>query len=145
LNENPNPNTYKVVKFCVGDIHSLNAGCIIKFEDHSHKNRAPLQPPPAHNYHPRSEQQEPTTPDGASVDLPDPEFIAIHAAVTNVMHMTGAAGFIDCILQRWGDEFPKLKVPKADELKDLNYLASAFAAVDLISLGLTGSSFTTLH
>ena len=66
------------------------------------------------------------------MNLPDPEFIGIHSAVANIMRMSGAAEFIDYVLQRWGGEFPKLKVPKTDELKDLNYLASAFAAIDLV-------------
>ncbi|KAF8334354.1 hypothetical protein F5887DRAFT_1108277 [Amanita rubescens] len=127
--ENPDPDTYKIVRLSWDKIPGLEES-IVKFEDHSHKHRAPLQPHPAHNYHLRSGQQEPSiTPSG--VDLPDPEFIAIHAAVTNIMHMSGAAGFIDYVLRRWSDEFPKLKVPKADELEDLNYLASAFAAADL--------------
>ena len=101
----------------------------IKFEDHSHKHQKPSPLPQEHDYNLHSGQKQPTTSSG--VALPDPQFIAIHAAVAHILHMSGAAGFIDYVLRRWGDEFPKLRVPKADELEDLNYLASAFAAADL--------------
>jgi len=100
---------------------------VIKFEDHSHKHQQP--PLQEHDHNLRSGQKQPTTSSG--VALPDSQFIAIHAAVAHILHLSGAAGFIDYVLRRWGDEFPKLKVPKADELEDLNYLASAFAAADL--------------
>ncbi|KAF8334356.1 hypothetical protein F5887DRAFT_651623 [Amanita rubescens] len=136
--ENSEPNMYKVVKFTNVEIPGLQES-VIKFEDHSHKYQETLEPPPVHGHHLRSGQQRPATSSG--VALPNPRLIAIHAAVTNIMHMSGAAGFIDYILRKWGDELPKLKVPKADELEDLNYLASAFAAVDLTP----GMGSLTIH
>jgi hypothetical protein len=36
------------------------------------------------------------------IDLPDPQFIAIHAAIAEVLHMSGAGGFLDELFRKFG-------------------------------------------
>ncbi|TFY79763.1 hypothetical protein EWM64_g4245, partial [Hericium alpestre] len=39
-----------------------------------------------------------------SVSLPDPHYIAIHAAIAEILHVSGAGNFFDEILDRYRDE-----------------------------------------
>ena len=65
------------------------------------------------------------------MNLPNPHFIKIHAAVAHILHLSGAAGFIDFVKREFGDDFPRLLRPKDDIKEDLDLLATTFAALDL--------------
>lgn len=44
-----------------------------------------------------------TTPDPIELPLPDPRFLALHAACAKVAHASGAAEYIDRVLGDFGD------------------------------------------
>jgi len=102
---------YEVVNLNAGGLPCLNPGSIIKFVDYSYKH------------------QQPATSSG--VALPDPEFLAIHASIANIMHKSGAILFIDYLVFGMGNEFPDLCVLGKDEFQDLDHLALIFSVLDL--------------
>ena len=38
------------------------------------------------------------------VSLPDPQLIAIHAAIAGILHMSGAGGFFDILFEKLGGD-----------------------------------------
>ncbi|KAJ3500414.1 hypothetical protein NLJ89_g9808 [Agrocybe chaxingu] len=53
----------------------------------------------------------------APIDLPDPRFLAIHAAVAGVLHMSGAGRFFDELLDKFNDTDGRTPVRTWDDLE----------------------------
>jgi hypothetical protein len=104
---------YEVVNLNACRLPYLIPGSIIKFVDYSYKD------------------QQPTTSSG--VALPDPEFLAIHASIANILHKSGAILFID-YMAGMSNRFPDLRVLGKDEYQDLDNLALVFSVLDLFTV-----------
>ena len=124
--DKPHLNTYEI-KVLRGNPPGIDpdAQKIVVFEDHSHK----------HDREPLPLDHSPGSGNGRAerrgVSLPDPQFINIHAAVAHILHLSGAADFIDLVTREFGDDFPRLLRPKDKNMEDLDLLAVTFAALDL--------------
>jgi hypothetical protein len=57
------------------------------------------------------------------VDLPNPHYIAIHAAIAGILHMSGAGRFLDELLDRYKDD--KGNVPAVRSWPELETLMGA--------------------
>ena len=124
----PHLNTYEI-KVLQGNPLGIDSGTrkIVVFEDNSHKHTRDQDPLPS-NRNLRSGNRR---AEGRGVSLPEPHFIKIHAAVAHILHLSGAADFIDLVKREFGDDFPRLLRPKDKNMEDLDLLAATFAALDL--------------
>ncbi|KAJ3499898.1 hypothetical protein NLJ89_g10029 [Agrocybe chaxingu] len=77
----------------------------------------------------------------APIDLPDPRFLAIHAAVAGVLHMSGAGRFFDELLDKFNDTDGSTPVRTWDDLEHRINLGEAriSAGQMLVAVGGRGS------
>jgi hypothetical protein len=66
-----------------------------------------------------------------AIALPDPEVLAIHAAFSRVFHASGAAEYIDKILDRDGDA---TRILSWDGTSDISLLLSAASMPRAVSV-----------
>ena len=65
---------------------------------------------------------------GRSIDLPNPCYIAIHAAIAGVLHMSGAGKFFDELLVKYRDDIPLVRSwPELETLMGEQLLSQSVA------------------
>ncbi|TFY74419.1 hypothetical protein EWM64_g9594 [Hericium alpestre] len=89
--EHANEYTTKIFRN-IGNILMKPEGTPVVFRDHSD------------DFTPGSTRTRKKRP----ISLPDPHYIAIHAAIAEILHMSGAGKFFDKVLDRYRDEEDKV-------------------------------------
>ena len=102
----PIPNTYCIEVLRQWDMPPLPSKNIITFRDHSVTDQKYLM----------EEDKEDFTRPRYGVPLPNPELIALHRAIANVLHMSGAGDAIDMAMPRLFPQGPPVKAMDADSL-----------------------------
>ena len=102
----PIPNTYCIEALRPRNMPAIPSKNIITFQDHSVADQEYLE----------EENKEYFTKPRYGVPLPDPELIALHRAIANVLHMSGAGDAIDVAMRRLFPQGPPVKAMDADSL-----------------------------
>ena len=71
-----------------------------------------------------------------SIPLPNPHYLAIHAAIAGVLHMSGAGNFFDALLNEYKDEFHPIRCwldleRKMEEVALRDSVAAMFQSVQV--------------
>ena len=81
------------------------------------------------------DHSEGSTQRGRPIDLPNPRYIAIHAAIAEILNMSGAGRFFDQLLNKFKDDEGKVPAvrswPDLEHLMLREYLAKLFQSVEV--------------
>ena len=102
----PIPNTYCIEVLRPRRMPAIPSKNIITFQDHSVTDQEYLG----------EENNGDFTKPRYGVPLPNPELIALHRAIANVLHMSGAGDAIDMAMRRLFPQGPPVKAMDADSL-----------------------------